>query len=440
MFNNTLSRRLKLSIWTRIILCKICAGMRVKVDIKMVGIDHQRASVEYREQFALTKSKCVNAMKQIMETENIEGCIVISTCNRTEVWISHKPDFNIQLGKILCSLNNIKELDYEVYKELFVERNGKEAVSHLFELASGIKSKVFGEDQIITQVKEALSLSRENYCTDNVLEVLFRTAVTAAKKVKSDISFTRASGSAIEEAVKRLKSSGINLSGKSCMVIGNGQMGKLSATALLNEGADVTVTVRQYKSGLVDIPKGCNRISYSERMNFIKNCDIVISATASPNYTIKYEDLKNTLYKKNLILIDLAVPRDIESEVRELTDICLYDIDDFKNEFIDSALRDELLEAKEILHKYEEEFIMWYECKDIIPTVREISESAANDINCRVWGPSKGLNIEAENKLFLEGRIDDASKKVIDKLIFGLRDNLSIDSWRECVDCLSKIY
>lgn len=410
------------------------------MNIKMVGIDHQKASVEYREQFALTKSKCVSAMKSIAGIDKIEGCIVISTCNRTEVWISHKPDFNVPLGRLLCSLNNIKEPDYNIYKELLVERSGKEAVSHLFELASGIRSKVFGEDQIISQVKEALSLSRENYCTDNVLEVLFRNAVTAAKKVKSDVSFTRASGSAIDEAVKRLKNNGVNLNGKTCMVIGNGQMGRLSAIALLNEGAEVTVTVRQYKSGIVDIPKGCNRISYSERMNFIKNCDIVISATASPNYTIKNAELKKAVYKKNLILIDLAVPRDIESEVSELEDICLYDIDDFKNEFMDVTLRDELLEAKDILHKYEDEFSMWYECKDIIPIVKEISKSAAEDINCRVWGVSKKLNIEEKNKLFLEGKIDDASKKVIDKLVFGLRDNLSIDAWRECVECLSKIY
>jgi len=252
-------------------------------------------------------------MTAIKELQGVEGCIIISTCNRTEVWISHKEDFDRHLGECLCQL---KKLPYEQYNQFLTERTGFKAVKHLFALSCGIKSRVFGEDQIITQVKDALTLSRDNDCTDNVLEVLFRMAITAAKKVKTNVRLSNASNSVIDEAVKHLQKNKIELENKNCMVIGNGEMGKLSAMALKENGAKVTVTVRQYKSGVVDIPSKCNRINYGDRLDFIKDCEIVIIATASPNCTIKYGEMKELHFEKPLILIDLAVPRDIYPRVK----------------------------------------------------------------------------------------------------------------------------
>src|SRR5699024_10664980 len=116
------------------------------------------------------------------------------------------------------------------------------------------KSMILAEDQIISQVRDAHALARENYATDSVLEVLFRKAVTAAKKVKTDVVFTRASETSMDRAVAMLEHQGFSLKGRKCMVIGNGEMGKLAALTLAGKGADVTVTVRQYRSGVVQIP------------------------------------------------------------------------------------------------------------------------------------------------------------------------------------------
>jgi glutamyl-tRNA reductase len=407
------------------------------VNIRMVGIDHDKASVEYRERFALTKTYSIKAMMKIKGISGIEGCVIISTCNRTEVWVSYKEEFNSNLSEYFC---RIKGLDYDTYKQFFTERSDLEAVRHLFNLSCGLKSRVFGEDQIITQVKDALALSRDNYCTDNVLEVLFRMAVTAAKKVKTQVRLTSANHSVVDEAILYLKKEQIELKNKTCMVIGNGDMGKLSAIALKEQGADVTVTVRQYKSGVVEIPSGCKRIHYGERMKFIKECDLVISATASPNCTIKYEELKEIPLKNSILLLDLAVPRDIDTRVKQLDNVMLYDIDDFKLDIEDEKRKEDLEKVGEILQKQIEEFVEWYECRDIIPVVKQIADLAARDIGNRVWGISGKLNIEEECKESLEKTINDASKKVVDKLIFGLRENLTIDSWRECIEGMNKIY
>lgn len=403
----------------------------------MVGIDHDKASVEYREQFALTKTSSIQAMEKIKELEGVEGCIIVSTCNRTEIWISYHDLLDVDLKKYFCEL---RELEYSLYEPFLTERESLVAVKHLFHLSCGVKSKVFGEDQIITQVKDALSLSRDNYCTDHVLEVLFRMAVTAAKKVKTNIRLSNTNHSVIEEAISYLKKEGFELKDKVCMVIGNGEMGKLSAMTLKEQNADVTVTVRQYKSGVVEIPHGCKRINYGDRMDYIKNCDLVISATVSPNCTVKFEELNQIKLIKPLLLLDLAVPRDIDPNVKSLPFVSLYDIDDLKVDISEERMNEDRKRVAEILDAQIEEFVEWYDCKDVIPLVKQIADLAAKDIGNRVWGVSKKLEMEEGCRESLEKNISEASKKVVDKLIFGLRDNINIDTWRECIEGMNKIY
>mgnify|MGYP001234877179 FL=1 len=223
-----------------------------------------------------------------------------------------------------------------------MERKDKEAVEHLFYLTSGLKSQIIGEDQILTQVKDALNLARENFAADGVLEVLFRMAVTAGKRIKTEVPFSHGNPSVIHQAIGFLAQKGYSLKDKTCMVIGNGEMGKVAAQALREAGADVTVTIRQYRSGVVNIPLGCKRINYGERMEYVPQCDLVVSATASPNFTLREELFQNLQMKDELILIDLAVPRDIEPSIGKIQGITLYDMDSFRIEEIPAELQENL--------------------------------------------------------------------------------------------------
>ena len=220
----------------------------------MIGIDHTRAGIDVRTVFSFTKKKMAEALAVLQKVPGIEGCVLISTCNRMELWASTDDGFPEEgLYEQLCK---IKEADLGMYRPYFVFRKEREAVQHLFWLAGGLKSRILGEDQIVTQVGEALSFAREQYATDSVMETLFRMAVTAAKKVKTEVELSHTDNSVVRTAIDTLKEQGQTFSGKKCMVIGNGVMGKLTATMLLAEGADVTVTVRQYRSGIVEIPLG----------------------------------------------------------------------------------------------------------------------------------------------------------------------------------------
>ena len=407
------------------------------MSISMIGIDYKKASVDVRAQFSFTKKNTVAALEDLKKEPGILGCIILSTCNRMEIWASTGEDWNGSLYEFLC---REKEKDPREFYKYFVEREEEEAVEHLFYLTSGLKSQILAEDQIITQVKDALALSREAYCTDNVLEVLFRMAVTAAKKVKTQVSFSRANSSVIHQAIERLENQGFSIQGKNCMVIGNGEMGKVTALALKEAGAEVTVTVRQYRSGIVTIPQGCDRINYGERLDFLPKCDLVVSATASPNYTLTMEQIENAEIPGHVVLIDLAVPRDIEPSAGTLNNVTLYDIDSFKIDVVSPKLQASLDQAGEILREQQEEFYNWYNGRDLIPRIQEIKADAVEDLNLRIMKILRKTPMEEKDRENLLKAIDTAAGKVVNKMMFGLKDFMKEEEFINCVEGLEKLY
>ena len=407
------------------------------MSISMIGIDYGKASVDVRAQFSFTKKNAVQTMERLKKMPGVYGCIILSTCNRMELWASLQEEWEGSLYGFLCEEKDKRPEDFQKY---FVQRTEREAVEHLFYLTSGLKSQILAEDQIITQVKDALALSREAYCTDNVLEVLFRTAVTAAKKVKTEVSFSRGNVSVIHQAIEKLKAQGFPLQGKNCMVIGNGEMGRVAALALKEAGADVTVTVRQYRSGVVNIPQGCQRINYGDRMEFLPQCDLVVSATASPNLTITKEGLEEAGISGSLVLIDLAVPRDIDPLAGTLGNVRLYDIDSFKIDAVSPKLQESLERAGAILGEQMEDFYSWYEGHDLIPRIQGIKEEAVQDLNLRILKTLRKTPMEEGDREKLLTAIDKAAEKVVNKMVFGLKDSLKQEEFRNCVEGLEKLY
>ncbi|MDO4305662.1 MAG: glutamyl-tRNA reductase [Eubacteriales bacterium] len=407
------------------------------MSISMIGVDHGMAPIDIRALFAFSKKNAGEAMEKLKEQKGINGCILLSTCNRLEVWVSREEDAEISLYDCLCALKGIKDSSYEHY---FVKRDDREAVEHLFYLASGLKSQILGEDQILTQVKDALSLAREHFTTDSVLEVLFRMAVTAGKKIKTEVPFAHGNPSVIHQAIQFLEERDYSIRDKVCLVIGNGEMGKVAAQTLKECGGDVTVTIRQYRSGVVNIPVGCKRINYGDRMEYLPECDLVVSATASPNYTLREELFEGVACKEQLILIDLAVPRDIEPSLGNRGGITLYDMDSFRMEGTPKELEEHLEAAGAIVRAQMDEFYLWLDGRDVIPRIQEIREEAVHDLNLRISKILKNTPMEASDRDRLEKAVDTAAGKVVNKLIFGLRDSLNQEAFLECVAGLERIY
>lgn len=161
------------------------------MNLKTTCIDYTKASVEEREAFSLVPSKIQELEQFILQTYQLDGCIILSTCNRTELWIS-APEAVLSSLSPTAILCDALQVPVEQYLSFFIERSGKDAVSYLLELTCGLHSQIFGEDQILSQVKDALSTARINGTTNTMLEVLFRTAITAAKEVKTKVKLTTA--------------------------------------------------------------------------------------------------------------------------------------------------------------------------------------------------------------------------------------------------------
>lgn len=412
------------------------------MDITMVGIDYRDAGLDIRGKFSYTKREQEETIKHLKQLEGISGCVLLSTCNRTELVLSYTEEWDQDEIKLFCGLKALEPGQYAQYLHI---RQGMEAVQDLFALAGGLKSQILGEDQILTQMKDAADFSRQFFGTDKILETLFRMAVTAGKEVKTKIVLPSSNHSAPLAAIAGLERDGASFREQKCLVIGNGVMGRLTAQLLLDRGADVTVTIRQYRSGIVDVPPAAGRIDYSKRYEKMPECRYIFSATASPNTTITLEKLPVEQLQQDTVFVDLAVPRDIQEEIGTLSGITLYDIDDFGAELPEEA-KQSLADARKLLKEKTQEFQSWYDARDVVPMLLKISEKASEDVMARVIGqfrknlPALQKNVEEADQAAAEEIVRKSVQKVVNKLMFSVRDSVDVSTFRDCVDAMSDLY
>jgi glutamyl-tRNA reductase len=254
--------------------------------------------------------------------------VILSTCNRTELYATVPDDIGFSPYKTLCAALGVNFAEYEFY---FTERVGDCAMEHLCRTASGLESQIIGDDQIITQVREALELSREQNCADSYMETIFRLSIQAAKVIKANILSKSLKDSSVPgKTIEKLKTM-CPLAGRNAVVIGSGRIGRAVAELLIRENVNVTVTLRTHKKDDIQTPDKATAISYDKRYQAIEKADIVISATTSPHLTISANEM-NSLKKWPKIIVDLAVPRDIEPSVKDLGGVTLLTIDDISGE------------------------------------------------------------------------------------------------------------
>ena len=171
--------------------------------IMMSGLDYSLAPIELREQLSFTKAQVGALAERIRsETEGVLGCVLLSTCNRTELYLSCEKWMELQPGEVLCAAVG---LSYAPCARAFVTRRGSDAARHLMEVSGGLQSQIWGEDQILSQVKGAIAIAREEGCADPVLETLFRNAVAAGKEIKTKVRLTGVATSAAARAVEVLE-------------------------------------------------------------------------------------------------------------------------------------------------------------------------------------------------------------------------------------------
>ena len=247
-----------------------------------------------------------------------------------------------------------------------------------------------------------------------------------------NIKFNKGSFSVIDSAINKLKKLNINIKNKNCLVIGNGEMGRLASETFMKNGANVTMTLRQHHKGDVVIPIGVNIINFLDRIKVLSQFDIVISTTATNRYMLQYEDVSKIKLKENVVFIDLAVPRDIDEKIFNIQGVTGFNIDDFEIEENElNNINKNIEKAKSILNEYIENFYKWYFNKDLINSVFYISQKVADDTIFRV---NKLIDDNSKNI------VEKATKKSIEKLIFCLRDNMDNNDFKNFINILEQNY
>lgn len=375
----------------------------------MSGLDHQRTEMALRERLSFPPERVRTLDRTIAETEGVTGAVLLSTCNRTELYLTAGDDC-APPGRLLCQAAGE---DWDEFVSCFVTREGEDAARHLLEVASGLRSQIWGEDQIITQVGRAIELAQETGSANAVLSTLFRTAVAAGKDVKTHVRLTAVPSSAAEEAVALLTQRLGGLESRLAVVIGNGEMGRRAARLLRATDCRVTVTLRTYRHGETVVPFGCETVTYDRRYEAIDGADLLFSATTSPHYTVTREELAR-LNARPPWVVDLAVPRDVEPAVGALDGVTLYNVDDFSGA-PQASDAEGLTQAEQIIERHLREFYQWWDYRECLPVMAELKAAL-------------GRRFAAEGAENCQPIVD----KTVDLLLGGLKGCVRPEDLREC--------
>ena len=355
------------------------------MSIMMSGIHAGSAPLEVRELFACTGEKSVQAMHRIFALPGVRGCIVYSTCNRTELWLDTEyPDQarlpqELQPERLLCECCTVP---YERYKSYIVSLCGTESFRYLFKTAAGLSSRIWGENQILGQIKNALELAVTEKTGGNTLNKLFQYAVTAGREIRSSVQMTENHTSVAAETVTVLHKYVPDLGGVRCLVIGCGDMGRSAASALSSCGADVTITLGRHHHSEDDkrcIPAGCRTVVYDSRNTVMDTAQIVVSATTSPHYTVKCSTV-SLLTPEPRLFVDLAVPRDIEPGVAGINGSILLTIDDIPCKTGMETRHRAEQQAEQIISRYVDAFNEQLSAWECLPEVELLAGKFAGAI------------------------------------------------------------
>ena len=299
--------------------------------IVCLGLNHRTASVDVREQFALAESKLPELLESMRAETSAEEAVILSTCNRVEIYAATEGAQSQLLDELRAFLLRDREVDDEV----FYEFSGAEAVEHLFKVASGLDSMVLGETEILGQLKDAYQIALEHKHTGGRLNKAFQKAFNAAKQIRTETNIQRGSVSVANVAVELARKIFDRLNNRTVMVIGAGDTSEKTARALLSRGAQSVIVSNRSpeRAEALAAELGGKAVSFENWESEFAAIDIIISSTSAPHYILdrkRLEPLQRLRQHRPLLLVDIAVPRDIEPEVNFLEDVYLYNIDDLQ--------------------------------------------------------------------------------------------------------------
>jgi len=350
------------------------------MQLVVLGLNHKTASVDVRECFTFPEEQIKKALNHLHEYEEISECVLVSTCNRTEMYaVVDDAEDGLQVMQQFLQRMSKTAINIEDFF-FYIE---EACIEHLFRVASSLDSLIIGEGQILSQVKKAYSMACDVGTTSTVLNTLFHRAIAVGKKVRTETRIAHSTVSVSYAAVELAKKVFGDLSKSNVLLLGAGQMGELTAQHLVENGVQtVFVSNRRYERA-VELAQKFHGIAvpFESFMNSAVDADIIITSTGAPHYIIRTWDVAHLMPKREgrpIIIIDIAVPRDVEPEVAAINGASLYNIDDLEA-VVESNVRQrekEAVLAEGIIKKELDELLMKFRYLSLRPIMARMTEKA----------------------------------------------------------------
>ena len=410
------------------------------MEVAVIGFNHNLSPIKIREKVFFTEAKKIEATT-ILTEKHINEVIILSTCNRSEIYIVSN---DIERAVNIVKDFYISYFNDETIEKYIFSKIKNHAVAHIFQVCAGFDSIVIGEDQILGQVKDALTTSMELNGSSKILNKLFREAITAAKKIKTQTKVSEKPLSISYIGVKRLRESISDLSDKKILVIGTGKMGILALTH-----------IREYETGQIFI---CNRnncksedisekikdveaVHYENFKNIINEVDIIISATSSPHLIIKEDDVDKNR-DKPLYILDLAMPRDIDENIKNIPNYILYDVDSLKTESEENkTMRKALL--KENLSYIDEcinEFNIWKRGIKVDKVLESMSMKCSHIKKDTLSYIYRKTDLSLKDKKIIDKMVESSLKRLMREAVITLKDTKEEEKVKEYVNLLNELF
>lgn len=345
------------------------------MSIAVLGVNHRTAPLEVRERFAHAAHEIPKALERVLSA-GASGGVLLSTCNRTEFYVAEPRD---QVGEAVWSLLGERLSDTRDAREYGYMERDRDAVRHLYRVSAGLDSMVLGESQIQGQVREAWESSRPQ--AGPVLHRLFQSALLVGARVRTETKLGTGTASVPSAAVSVATKIFGDLTGRSAIILGAGDMAELAATCLVAEGAHVSLVAnRTYeRARAIAEQLGARALTLDQAWAHFADTDIALCSTAAPHAVVTWERVAPVIATRQgrpLCILDLAVPRDVDPAVGQLENVFLYDVDDLQSVAGQAAAqrRGEIPAAEGIVNEEVERFWAWYGGLAVVPALKEFRE------------------------------------------------------------------
>ena len=347
--------------------------------IAVGGLNHRVAPLQLREKLAFSSPELKKRLAGYTGKQGLEELVILSTCNRTEVY-GYGQQAEIIVDGIESVLSDKFGSSVDLGDVNFYSYIDRKAVNHLFRVSSSLDSMILGEDQILGQVREAYRLGQEARSAGRVLSRLFQQAVRTGKRTRSETSISSGAVSISSAAVDLARKIFGDLAGREAMILGAGETSELTLGLLINVGVEsVLVANRTYRKALdLAMRHHGTAVKFEEFHPYLAQADILISSTSAPGYVLTGERAGEVMARrrKPIFLIDLAVPRDIDPALSDYENVFLYNIDDL-TAVVERNLEERKSQVglvEDIISGELEQFMVWYDSLALVPLIRTLHE------------------------------------------------------------------